>query len=150
MLTRAILYCLMLLNQELDEVSLRTRSMESGSVRLIEKELDFVESLQLLVSEISSKLNQERLMNRLQHSTKVIKECFRVFSIEQAEEHIDEKVSKLQELLKNEQAAAQTKLQNQQKRWILILNGLIGYQVIFTVFDQIMEKLDYREGNTIS
>lgn len=124
--------------------------MESGSVRLIEKELDFVESLQLLVSEISSKLNQERLMNRLQHSTKVIKECFRVFSIEQAEEHIDEKVSKLQELLKNEQAAAQTKLQNQQKRWILILNGLIGYQVIFTVFDQIMEKLDYREGNTIS
>ncbi|MHA2250912.1 MAG: hypothetical protein ACXAD7_11155 [Candidatus Kariarchaeaceae archaeon] len=147
-LTRAILFCLMLLNQELDGVSLRIRSMGSGSVRLIEKELDFVESLQLLVSEISSKLNQERLMNRLQHSTKVIKECFRVFSIEQAEQLINEKVIKLQDLLKNEQAAAQTKLQNQQKRWILILNALIGYQVVFTIFDQVMEKLKFKEGDT--
>ncbi len=148
MLSRSILYSLMVLNQELDDVSVRIRKMPADSIRKLEKELEFVEDLQLLASEVTSKLSREKLMNRLHHSTSVITECFRVFSIDAAHEMIDQKIRKLHELLQKAQETAQTKLQNQQKRWILILNGLIGYQVIFAIIDQISEYFDINEQGT--
>ncbi|OLS29347.1 MAG: hypothetical protein HeimC2_00720 [Candidatus Heimdallarchaeota archaeon LC_2] len=146
MLSRSILYSLMILNQELDDVSERIRNMPSDSIKKLEEEVKFVEDLQLLASEITSNLSKEKLMNRLHHSTKVINECFRVFSIDDAHQLIDQKIGKLHEMLQKAHETAQTKLQNQQKRWILILNGLIGYQVIFTIAEQITNQFSIDEN----
>jgi hypothetical protein len=139
--SKAVLYVLMLLNNELDEVSNRVRGLTVNDIATIDKELKFIENLQLLISEISSDLNRERLMNRLHHSTKVINECFRVFSLDQATSIVDEKIQKLQNMVKNLHDQAQNRLQNQQKRWILILNGLIGSQVAFTIKTQLVSTL---------
>jgi hypothetical protein len=148
MLSRSILYSLMLLNQELDDVSQRIRNLPPDSVKKLEKEIDFVEDLQLLASEVTSNSSREKMMNRLHHSTKVIHECFRVFSIDDAHQLIDQKIRKLHEMLQKAHETAQTKLQNQQKRWILILNGLIGFQVIFEVIDQFSNYFDINEDGT--
>ncbi|MCE7736464.1 MAG: hypothetical protein GPJ54_16405 [Candidatus Heimdallarchaeota archaeon] len=147
-LARSILYALILLNRELDELSERVRKMSKGSIKRLGEEIEFVEDLQLLVAEITSKLSSEKLMNRLHHSTKVITECFRVFSIDDAKKLVDEKIDKLHSVLQNEHETTQTKLQNQQKMWILILNGLIGYQVIFTIVDQVSEFFNINENGT--
>ena len=136
LLARSITYVLMVLNMELDQISKRIRKLPPGAIKRIEEELKFIEELRLLVVEITSKLTQEKLMNRLSHSTKIVNECFNVFSIDNAYHLIDDKISQLQIRLEKEQRTVQMQLQSQQKRWILILNALIGYQVAFNVLDR--------------
>lgn len=149
LLSRSILFSLMLLNQELDDLSERVRHMKTGAMEELETEIEFVEDLQLLVGEITSKLSREKLMNRLHHSTKVITECFRVFSIDAAQQLVNDKIEKLHNVLQKEQETIQTKLQNQQKRWILILNALIGYQVVFSLFEQISDFIGIESNETL-
>ena len=137
LLARAILFCLMVVNEELDQVSERLRLMPSGAIKLIEKEVSFVEDLNLAVSEISSTLNRERLMNRLSHSTKIVHECFRVFSLGQAAEVVSSKVAEIKESANSDYKKEAEKIQKQQERWVLVLNALIGSQILFILKDQL-------------
>ncbi len=147
LLARAILYCLMVVNGELDRVSERLRGMPSGAIKLIEKEISFVEDLNLAVSEISSTLNRERLMNRLAHSTKVVKRCFEVFSLEEAAEVVSSKVADIKESANTEYQKEAEKIQKQQERWVLVLNALIGSQILFIIKDQ-LSSVPYLGQNT--
>ncbi len=147
LLARAILYCLMVVNEELDKVSERLRGMPNGAIKLIEKEIAFVEDLNLAVSEISSTLNRERLMNRLAHSTKVVKKCFEVFSLEEAAEVVSNKVADIKESANTEYQKEAEKIQKQQERWVLVLNALIGSQILFIIKDQ-LGSVPYLGQNT--
>jgi len=127
----------MVVNEELDQVSERLRLMPSGAIKLIEKEVSFVEDLNLAVSEISSTINRERLMNRLSHSTKIVHECFRVFSLGQAAEVVSSKVAEIKESANSDYKKEAEKIQKQQERWVLVLNALIGSQILFILKDQL-------------
>ncbi len=137
--SRAILYVLMLLNFELDSVTRRIRDLVNNkNLALLKKEVKLVESLHMAINEITSQLNQERLMNRLFHSTRVVKRCFEVFSLDAAFELTQNKMTSVQDAVENEYINAQNQVQNQQKKYVLILNALIGSQVLFTIKDTLM------------
>ncbi len=137
LLTRAVLYVIMMINDELDNISERFINMPADALPLIKKELKVVEGLQLSLHDISNSLYKERLMNRLHHSTKVVKRCFEVFSIDEANKMISDKINDIEAMIIKEQEKVSNKLANQQKRYILILNVLIGSQVIFTLQDKL-------------
>ncbi len=138
-LSKAIVFALMTINEELDGLAERI-SETKGQIPLakIEEELEFIEQMKLSVSIISTRLDREKLMNRLQHATAVIKECFRIFSLNEANATINRKVETLRETLQALQEKTKLKLQAQQKKWVLILNALIGSQVLFTIRDNIV------------
>ena len=150
LMAKAIQYCLMFLNSELDGVSKRVMAFTGDNLAEIDREMKYVEDLQQLVNGITSELNSERLMNRLHHSTKVASRCFEVFSLVEANQIVSNKINDLQEMVTSKHNIVQSKLQNQQKRWILILNGLIGYQVAFTIRDQLISFLDLDPAGTIA
>ena len=137
--TKSIMFVFMMLNEELDAASAKIQQLGDEDIVEIDQEMQNIENLQMLIADITSELQRERLMNRLHHSTKVIRRCFDVFSLDQAQSIIDSKIDNLQELVKSKHAAAQNKLQSQQKRWILILNGLVGYQVAFSLLDSVKD-----------
>lgn len=51
------------------------------------------------------------------------------------------KIDNLQQALSSEREVHQARLSDQQKRWLLILNLLLGSQIAFTLRDQIIDQL---------
>ncbi len=64
----------------------------------------------------------------------------------EANHTIAQKVDQLRETLQNLQEKTKLELQSQQKKWVLILNALIGSQVLFTIRDNLL-GLEYVKGN---
>ncbi len=138
LLSRGILFSLLKINDELDQLAVRLRDMdENASLKMVEGDLKKIDDMYLSIMEISTRLEREKLMNRLHHGTKVIRECFRVFSLEDAHSVISNKAERLHNSLQSLQEKVKLKVQNQQKKWVLILNALIGSQVLFTIRDNL-------------
>lgn len=146
-LSKAIVFALMTINEELDHLA--DRIAEPGRklpLALIEEELEFIERMKLNVTVVSKRLDQEKLMNRLQHATAVVNECFKVFALDEVNATINQKVDTLRETLQGIQEKTKLQLQAQQKKWVLILNALIGSQVLFTIRDNLVD-LDIVQRN---
>ena len=77
------------------------------------------------------------MMNRRAHSKKTLETCLELFSIPFVREETTNKVQRLQQELDNERADQQQKFSDSQKKWLLILNILLGSSVLFTLVDKI-------------
>ncbi|MHA2495107.1 MAG: hypothetical protein ACXAEI_06450 [Candidatus Hodarchaeales archaeon] len=137
---RSLLYCYNLLNDEIDNLNRRFPELQQSPLVEIENEIGRVEDLDRLIQELASRVFKERIINRRAHSKKVLNVCFDLFQIELVSKEIEEKIVKLQQALSSEREEQQTRLSNQQKKWLLILNLLLGSQIAFTLRDNIKDQ----------
>ncbi|MHA2297581.1 MAG: hypothetical protein ACXAEU_04110 [Candidatus Hodarchaeales archaeon] len=135
---RSLLFCYYILNQEIDTINRKFPELKKSPLVKIEEEIGRLEDLARLIEELSSRVFKERIINRRAHSKKVLDVCFKLYQIELARKEIEDKIVKLQQALSSERAVHQTILSNQQRRWLLILNLLIGSQIMFTIKDQVV------------
>jgi hypothetical protein len=127
----------------------RFPELQQSPLAEIEKEIGRVEDLDRLIQELASRVFKERIINRRAHSKKVLNVCFDLFQIELVSKEIEEKIVKLQHSLSSEREEQQTRLSNQQKRWLLILNLLLGSQIAFTLRDNIKGQFSLAEDDLL-
>jgi hypothetical protein len=144
---RSLLFCYAALNDELDKLD--PMSLSESPLTIIEKALDKVEDLDTVILQVSSKIVEERLTNRRSHSQKVLNLCFDLFGIETARSETEKKLKKIQAIISAKQASEQRKLSDQQNRWIMILNVLLGSQIAFTLKDKVFEFVGIGNENPL-
>jgi hypothetical protein len=146
---RSLLYCYNLLNDEIDNLNRRFPELQQSPLAEIENEIGRVEDLDRLIQELASRVFKERIINRRAHSKKVLNVCFDLFQIELVSKEIEEKIVKLQQALSSEREEQQTRLSNQQKKWLLILNLLLGSQIAFTLRDNIKDQFSLEKDDLL-
>ncbi|MHA2367667.1 MAG: hypothetical protein ACXADX_02510 [Candidatus Hodarchaeales archaeon] len=146
---RSLLYCYNLLNDEIDNLNRRFPELQQSPLAEIENEIGRVEDLDRLIQELASRVFKERIINRRAHSKKVLNVCFDLFQIELVSKKIEEKIVKLQQALSSEREEQQTRLSNQQKKWLLILNLLLGSQIAFTLRDNIKDQFSLEKDDLL-
>ncbi|MHA2246986.1 MAG: hypothetical protein ACXADY_18730 [Candidatus Hodarchaeales archaeon] len=135
---RAILFCYYILNEEIDNINDIFPELREKPLKEIEKEIERVGDLNRLVQKLASRVFAERIVNRRAHSRKVLQTCYNLFQIELTSTTLTNKIKNLEQTLASERAENQQKLAAQQKRWILVLNVLLGGQIVFTLRDQLI------------
>ncbi|MFW9990484.1 MAG: hypothetical protein ACFFD4_00350 [Candidatus Odinarchaeota archaeon] len=146
---RSLLFCYYILNNEIDDINHRFPDLKRSPLAKIEEEIGKLEDLARLIQELASRVFKERIINRRQHGKKVLDVSFELYQIEFTRKEIEDKIDQLQKALASERAVNQARLSNQQKRWLLILNMLIGSQVAFKITEWIANGDPARE-NTLN
>lgn len=138
---KALLLSFYVLNLEIDKTNEYLHTLEDPTVKQLEKEIENISKKKVLIDNLNDQLVKEQMMNRRAHSKKTLETCLSLFSIPFVREETNIKVARLQQELDNERAEQQQKFSNSQKKWLLILNVLLGSSVLFTIIDKV--KSDY-------
>ena len=148
---KALLLSFYVLNGEIDSSNKYLHSLEDPTLKQIQTEIDSISKKKVLIDNLNDELIKEQMMNRRAHSKKTLQTCINLFSIPFIRDETNYKIQRLTDDLDNERAEQQQKFANSQKKWLLILNLLLGSSVIFTVVDRIktLYPQDYFSGSMI-
>ena len=135
--TKALLLSFYVLNLEIDKSNKFLHSLEDPTLKQLQGEIDDINKKKILIDNLNDELVKEQMMNRRAHSKKTLETCLQLFSIPFVREETNNKVQRLQQELDNERADQQQKFSDSQKKWLLILNILLGSSVLFTLVDKI-------------
>ena len=135
--TKALLLSFYVLNDEIDKSNKFLHSLKDPTLKQLQKEVEGITKKKVLIDNLNDELIKEQMMNRRAHSKKTVQTCLELYSINFVREETNYKFQRLQQELDNERAEQQQKFSDSQKKWLLILNVLLGSSVIFTVVDKI-------------
>jgi hypothetical protein len=143
--TKALLFSFYVLNLEIDKSNKFLHGLADPTLKQLETEIESISKKKVLIDNLNDELIKEQIMNRRAHSKKTLETCLNLFSIPFVREETNYKFQRLQSELDNERAQQQQKFSDSQKKWLLILNILLGSSVIFTIVDKV--KVTYLQEN---
>ncbi|MFX1511464.1 MAG: hypothetical protein ACFFCQ_02655 [Promethearchaeota archaeon] len=139
---KGLLFSFYRLNLELDATINHIQKFDDPPIRILEEEIEKVSKLEQIVEKMSDKLFEEQIINRRQHSKRVLELCLRIFEIREISIEIKDKLKRLSDQLINARAVQSEKLAKQQRIWFIILNVLIGSSVLFEVGKEVNSQLN--------
>lgn len=145
---KALLISFYRLNEEIDKSTKFLNSLKDPTLKQLQKEIDSINSKKKLIDHLNDELIKEQIINRRQHSKKTLETCLKLFSIPFVREETNYKIQRLTNDLADERAEQQQKFSNSQKKWLLILNILLGSSVLFTIVDRIRTNYSYLASST--
>lgn len=135
--TKALLLSFYVLNDEIDKSNKFLHSLKDPTLKQLEKEVESITKKKVLIDNLNDELIKEQMMNRRAHSKKTVETCLNLYSINFIRDETNYKFQRLQQELDNERAEQQQKFANSQKKWLLVLNILLGSSVLFTIVEKI-------------
>ena len=139
--TKALLFSYYILNLEIDKSNMFIQSIKQPSLKQLENELESLNNKKILIDNLNDELIRDQIMNRRAHSKKTLDTSLQLFGINFVRNETNNKFQRLKDGLTNERAVQQQKFANSQKRWLLILNVLLGSSVIFSIVDRLKNEL---------
>ncbi|HKZ40415.1 MAG TPA: hypothetical protein VJ044_05595, partial [Candidatus Hodarchaeales archaeon] len=140
---KALQFAFYVLNEEIDATVDRLQLLgDDIPLKILESEIKQIVRVENLVADLSDRLFKERIINRRTHSKNILNRCLNLLEIDLVRNETRSKTERLHKQLENARAVQQERLANQQKRWLLILNVILGSQVLFTIGDKLKEQLN--------
>lgn len=135
--TKALLLSFYVLNDEIDKSNKFLHSLKDPTLKQLQKEVESITKKKVLIDNLNDELIKEQMMNRRAHSKKTVQTCLELYSINFVRDETNYKFQRLQQELENERAEQQQKFSNSQKKWLLVLNILLGSSVLFTIVEKV-------------
>ena len=139
---KALVFCYYILNEEIDKTNDKLEKLKDIPLKILENEIEKVIDFENLVHGIGDRLFKQRIINRRSHAKKILETSLKLLEIDMIREETSKKILRLKSQLVDARAIQQEKLSQQQKRWLLLLNFILGSQVAFTFSDKLKELLN--------
>lgn len=148
---KALKFAIYMINIEIDETNKEIESYgDEIPLVFLETKIVYVNKLGKLINKLNAHFFKDKIINRRAHGKRILYYCYDIFDIVGVKQGIDEKLNILNKDLDSARTKRQEELSAQSRKWIIVLNLILGSQVIFTLRDEIIDKFHITAPDTIS
>ena len=136
---RAIHLMLYLLNAELSTVQRLLTSIDVGDISSVQREIDRVRNFDDVMSSLTAQFYEKRLINRRQHSRKVLNTMIRLLDLDNAQAFTAAQMDRVKARVREANDIAIQVQQARQKESLNLINYILGSEVLVSLGTALLE-----------